>query len=270
MIAAPPDARTPNRRRETAPSERLGRYQSPWPHRRRLLIAGLFAAALHAAVYFLSREPQVVPVEFGIGDGPPTLDVELVAGAEPAVAAAESPQPPPVEPQPVEPPPPPPEPKPEPEPIAVKEEMIPPVSEPKAVPPPPAPKAVAQPRSERPRVTTSAAIVTGPRTTTGLAGTGSGRAGGGRTAGPVYLSNPKPPYPPESRAAGEEGVVFLRVSLDATGRPTNVSLGKSSGFGRLDRSAQEAVRRWRFRPAMRDGQPIPISVSVPVEFNLRS
>jgi protein TonB len=44
---------------------------------------------------------------------------------------------------------------------------------------------------------------------------------------------------------------------------------RSSGYSRLDAAAREGVRRWRFKPAMRDGVPMAASVDVPIRWSLR-
>jgi TonB family protein len=46
-------------------------------------------------------------------------------------------------------------------------------------------------------------------------------------------------------------------------------LVQGSGARELDRAAVEAVRRWRFAPATRGGQPVEGSVQVPITFNLK-
>jgi periplasmic protein TonB len=63
----------------------------------------------------------------------------------------------------------------------------------------------------------------------------------------------EPAYPAASRRASEEGMVMLRIRVDERGTPVEVRLEHSSGFERLDLAATEAVRKWRFSPAMRDG-----------------
>ncbi|RAS20307.1 outer membrane transport energization protein TonB [Microvirgula sp. AG722] len=84
----------------------------------------------------------------------------------------------------------------------------------------------------------------------------------------AYLSNPRPSYPPISREMGEQGTVMLRVEVSAEGAPVAVKLHKSSGFGRLDRAALDAVQRWRFVPAKRGSTAVAGSVLVPMKFNL--
>lgn len=84
----------------------------------------------------------------------------------------------------------------------------------------------------------------------------------------AYLNNPAPAYPALSRRLREEGRVLLRVHVTAEGLPTKVNLAESSGFGRLDAAAHEAVLRWRFIPAKQDGHAIDAWVHVPIVFKL--
>lgn len=85
-----------------------------------------------------------------------------------------------------------------------------------------------------------------------------------------YLKNPAPAYPAMSRRLGEEGRVVLRVFVDAEGHPGQIELKNSSGFPRLDQSAEDAVRRWKFVPARRGDEAVATWVAVPIVFNLRS
>jgi protein TonB len=89
---------------------------------------------------------------------------------------------------------------------------------------------------------------------------------------PAYASpgrgNPRPYYPWLSRQRGEQGRVVLRVGVDASGKPVDVTIIRSSGHGRLDRAAAEALRQWRFTPARRSGRDVAGSVEVPVTFRL--
>lgn len=84
-----------------------------------------------------------------------------------------------------------------------------------------------------------------------------------------YLDNPAPGYPPLSRKLREEGQVLLRVQVDAQGHPTQVNLHRSSGYTRLDARAGDTVRRWKFVPARRAGQPVEAWVIVPILFSLK-
>ena len=84
-----------------------------------------------------------------------------------------------------------------------------------------------------------------------------------------YLENPKPPYPALSRRMGEEGRVVLRVHVRADGTVDEVQLHASSGSPRLDQSALDTVRRWKFVPARRGDDPVAASVLVPIVFSLK-
>ena len=84
---------------------------------------------------------------------------------------------------------------------------------------------------------------------------------------PQPIESPAPSYPREALRNGDSGTVLLRVHVGADGTPYAVDLVRSSRSRPLDRAAADAVRRWRFRPAQRDGQPVPGEVLVPIAFN---
>ena len=84
---------------------------------------------------------------------------------------------------------------------------------------------------------------------------------------PIEGQTPAPRYPGTALRNGDSGTVLVRVEVDVNGMPAGVALVQRSGSRDLDRAAMEAVRRWRFRPAQRDGRAIPGSVVVPIEFN---
>jgi protein TonB len=81
-------------------------------------------------------------------------------------------------------------------------------------------------------------------------------------------NQPAPGYPSQALRRRIEGEVLLRVEVDARGRPTRVQVERGSGARQLDAAAVAAVRRWRFEPALHDGQPVPSSVLIPIAFRL--
>lgn len=83
---------------------------------------------------------------------------------------------------------------------------------------------------------------------------------------PIAEQSPPPTYPPAALRRGEAGTVVVRVDVDATGYPSNVTIIQRSGSRDLDRAASDAVRRWRFQPAHSNGQPVPGNIEVPFDF----
>lgn len=84
----------------------------------------------------------------------------------------------------------------------------------------------------------------------------------------AYLRNPAPAYPGLSRRMKEQGRVILRVLVSASGDAQEIEVRTSSGSDRLDRSAIEAVRRWRFAPARSGAETIAAWAFVPILFQL--
>ncbi len=72
----------------------------------------------------------------------------------------------------------------------------------------------------------------------------------------TWSGNLPPPYPGMARRMGDQGEVRLDVHVGADGTVTEVRLRQSSGSTLLDRTAIDTVRKWRFKPAMVDGQPV--------------
>lgn len=69
-------------------------------------------------------------------------------------------------------------------------------------------------------------------------------------------------YPDASRRAGEEGVTGIRVTVGTNGRVTECVVTNPSGHARLDEKAcQIAERRWRFKPATQNGEPVTATIT---------
>ena len=60
---------------------------------------------------------------------------------------------------------------------------------------------------------------------------------------------------------------MLWLIVDDQGRPRDIRVVRGLGFG-LDARAVEAVKQWRFQPAMKDGRPVNVQISVEVGFRL--
>lgn len=82
------------------------------------------------------------------------------------------------------------------------------------------------------------------------------------------VQTPPPDYPLELACAGLGGKAVLKVVVGVEGKPTDVQLVSSSGQPKLDASAQQRVREWVFKPATRNGQAVPWTIQVPVNFTV--
>lgn len=83
------------------------------------------------------------------------------------------------------------------------------------------------------------------------------------------LSGRPPRYPIESRRKREQGTVLLSLTLGTDGSVAEISIARSSGFDRLDKAARDAVRRWRWAPVKRNGQPVMVRGVVEIPFVLQ-
>lgn len=104
------------------------------------------------------------------------------------------------------------------------------------------------------------------------AGSGGGFGGGvykvgGGISAPTAISAPDPDYTEEARRAKKQGTCVLWLIVDSTGHPRDIRVIRGLGFG-LDAKALDAVKQWRFQPALKDGRPVDVQISVEVEFHL--
>ena len=75
-----------------------------------------------------------------------------------------------------------------------------------------------------------------------------------------------PIYPPQARTMRMSGVVKVEVTVDENGKVTEVQ--NTNGPRLLQRSAVEAVKKWQFKPFMRNGQPTKATGFVNFNFTL--
>ncbi len=85
---------------------------------------------------------------------------------------------------------------------------------------------------------------------------------------PVYLENLPPEYPRYARKLGYEGKTVFKVEVRADGRCGYVELIQSSGFSILDKAANEAVKKWRFKPEIQWGKPVSSFIEITINFQL--
>jgi TonB family protein len=92
------------------------------------------------------------------------------------------------------------------------------------------------------------------------------KVGGGISA-PRPVSTPDPQYTEEARNAKTQGTCILWLVVDTGGHPRDIRVVHGLGYG-LETKAIEAVKLWRFEPALRDGRPVNVQISVEVAFRL--
>jgi len=82
----------------------------------------------------------------------------------------------------------------------------------------------------------------------------------------LLIQKIEPQYPPLARAARVQGEVVLSAIIDANGQITNLQL--VSGHPMLVPSAISAVRQWRYKPYLLNGQPVEVETTITVIFSL--
>ena len=106
----------------------------------------------------------------------------------------------------------------------------------------------------------------GPGTGGGTGG-GAFRPGTGGVGYPSCLYCPEPQYSEDARKAKFQGIVVLSVIIQPDGHATNIQVVKGAGLG-LDEKAIDAVRTWRFKPAV-GPNGTPVATITPIEVNFR-
>ena len=76
----------------------------------------------------------------------------------------------------------------------------------------------------------------------------------------------QPAYPPLARSARIQGTVQLRAIISRTGTIENLQV--MSGHPMLVGAAIDAVRQWRYRPYLLNGEPVEVETQVTVNFSL--
>jgi TonB family protein len=84
----------------------------------------------------------------------------------------------------------------------------------------------------------------------------------------VILFRVEPEYSEEARKARYQGTVVLQAIVRRDGKVDVLQLVRSLGFG-LDQNAIDALKKWRFRPAMKDGKAVDVTMNFEVTFNIR-
>lgn len=85
---------------------------------------------------------------------------------------------------------------------------------------------------------------------------------------PQKIYSPSPEYPWKAKRNNWEGSVRLRAEVLPNGKIGEVLIVISSGYEILDRAARDAIKTWRFRPALKNGLPVICYEEIPVRFRL--
>jgi periplasmic protein TonB len=108
------------------------------------------------------------------------------------------------------------------------------------------------------------------------AGVGPGSVGGygggimtvgGGVSAPQVLHKVEPEFSDAARQAKYQGVVSIQLIVDPRGNPVNIRVIRHLGMG-LDEKAMDAVRQYRFKPAMYQGHPVPVQMVIDVDFHM--
>ena len=91
---------------------------------------------------------------------------------------------------------------------------------------------------------------------------------GGNIKAPTKLSNVAPAYPPMAKQARVEGTVILEATISPQGRVTDVKVLR--GIPLLDNAALDAVKQWHYSPTLLNGTPVPVIMTVTVNFRLNA
>ncbi len=86
---------------------------------------------------------------------------------------------------------------------------------------------------------------------------------------PRATSRFPPRYPPALLKRKVSGRVVVRAMVDESGAVGEVSVKESSGHGEMDRSAMSAIKRWRFKPAIKGGRKVRAPVVQPFNFKVQ-
>jgi TonB family protein len=87
---------------------------------------------------------------------------------------------------------------------------------------------------------------------------------------PAVVQEDKPRYTKAAMSAKIEGTVELRVTILADGSVGDVRVTKSLDTQHgLDQAAIESAKRWRFKPGVKNGAPVPTVVTLVLEFRLK-
>lgn len=143
------------------------------------------------------------------------------------------------------------------------------------VPPPPPPKPVVapppKPRPQQPKPQQQQAAPANPTPNPNPNPSPAAAAPGPKQLSEsqvAFINRPNPDYPVRARRAGHQGQTMVKFLIEPSGRPSQVSVDKSSGYPDLDAAAVSGVKAALLRPYVENGVPRPIWAVVQITFKL--
>jgi TonB family protein len=88
---------------------------------------------------------------------------------------------------------------------------------------------------------------------------------GAGISSPMVIYQVDPEMTPQAREQKFSGIVLLHLIVNSKGVPENVQVLRGVGLG-LDEKALDAVRQYRFRPAMESGKPVSVGLNIEINF----
>lgn len=82
---------------------------------------------------------------------------------------------------------------------------------------------------------------------------------------PVPIKQVEPDYPSAMRKAGSDGTAFVVLVVTADGKPEQVQSSQAT-HELFASAAVAAVKRWQFKPGMKDGKPVATKMTIPIQF----
>jgi protein TonB len=90
---------------------------------------------------------------------------------------------------------------------------------------------------------------------------------GGAIKPPTKIKDVRPVYPPIAQSARVSGVVIIEATIGADGKVKDAKVLRSIPL--LDQAALDAVKQWTFTPTLLNGVPVPVIMTVTVNFTLQ-
>ena len=87
---------------------------------------------------------------------------------------------------------------------------------------------------------------------------------GGNIRAPRKIKDAKPVYPAIARSAGVSGAVTIEATIGPDGKVTDAKVVRSIPL--LDQAALDAVRQWEYTPSLLNGVPVPVLMSITINF----